>query len=108
MQACVWSGVAITTASMSCLLVEHLAVVGVPFRLRVSLERFAGIVGIDVAQGDDVFGFQIGKVDGALAPDADARDVQLFAGRFFIREAQDAGLDEERRRDRSRGMHESA
>jgi hypothetical protein len=59
-------------------LVEHLAVVLVPLRLREALVRLRGVRIVDVAERDDVLAGAVADVDRPFPPDADAGDVELL------------------------------
>ncbi|MCX6894378.1 MAG: hypothetical protein NTZ16_02485 [Verrucomicrobia bacterium] len=67
------------------LLLQHLAVVGVKLRLGITRDDRRGVGGVNVAQGHDVFTFEIAQVVFAHPADADAGDVQLLARRFLAR-----------------------
>ena len=63
------------------LLVEHLAIVGVDFRLGIGFKGWSGVVVINVAQSHNIFIFALAKVGRSHPPDSNPGDIQLFAGR---------------------------
>ena len=85
MTACVWSGVAMMTASMFLLLVEHDAVVLVELGLRVAREGLCRVDAVHVAQRSRCSRLARLQVGGAHPADAHRRDVQLVAGRVAPR-----------------------
>lgn len=78
------------------LFLEHFAKVGEDFCFWIFFEDASGVVGVDVADGNDVFAAELFEIDSALAANADAGNVEFFAGRSFSVEAEDvAGNDHE-------------
>ena len=63
------------------LLVEHLAIVGVDFRLGIGFIGWSSVVVINVAPSHNVFFFALAKIGRSHPADPDPGDIQLFAGR---------------------------
>src|SRR6185503_7976516 len=82
-------------------LLEHLAVVEVLLRVRVLLGGLVVALVVDVADRDDVLARHVAHVASALAAGADAGDVQLGIGRFFLAVADLATGDPESRSGRA-------
>src|SRR5579862_4129462 len=63
------------------LLIQHLAKILITLRTRILIESFGCEVGIHIAQSNDVFAADLFQVRGALAANADSRDVEFAVGR---------------------------
>jgi hypothetical protein len=76
------------------LFVEHFAKVSEDFGFGIFFEDTTGVVGVDIAQGDDVFAAELFEIVRALAADADPGDVNFFTWRSFSVEAEDVAGDD--------------
>src|SRR5436190_16036636 len=72
------------------LLLEHLAEIGVTRRLWELFEDPGGMGSVDVAEGNNVFVFELGDVMAALAAQADAGQVEFLIGGDGPIQSQDA------------------
>ena len=66
------------------LLFQHDPVIGIRACARIFLQGVGHGIGIDIAEGDDIFAGNALQIGGGAAAGADAGDVQLLVGRFEV------------------------
>lgn len=76
------------------LFLQHFAEIGVDFGFGIFFESVGRMRGIYVAQSDNVFAAELFEIDTALAADADAGDVELFAGWDFSIKAENVAWND--------------
>src|SRR5438552_397559 len=64
-------------------LVQHLTKILIPFSVRIFIESVSGMILIHIAQSHNVLAADLLQVRGALATDANARDIEFVIGRGF-------------------------
>jgi hypothetical protein len=72
-------------------LLQHHPVVRIKFRARVTPPGIGAVIGINVANGHDVFSGHPLDVRAAAAIGANAADIEFFIGRFVIHGRQCQG-----------------
>jgi len=76
------------------LLVQHLPKISEDFCFGIFFEDASGVVGVDVAEGDNIFAAELFEVGCALTTNANAGNVEFFAGWSFSVEAENVAWDD--------------